>query len=113
MSTIYHIAIASDWAQAQRDGEYTISSRGRTLEEEGFIHASAAEWVAPVANLFYKGLPDLLVLVIDTAKVAAQIRYEQAPDLGASFPHVYGPLNLDAVVDIRPLAAAPDGEFAF
>jgi glutathione S-transferase len=113
MSAIYHIAIAADWAQAQRDGEYTISSRGRTLAEEGFIHASAAEWVAPVANLFYRGLPEVLVLVIDTDKVTAEIRYEPAPDLGASFPHIYGPLNLDAVVDIRPLAAGPDGQFSF
>lgn len=113
MSIIYHIAIASDWAQAQCDGEYTTSSRGRTLEEEGFIHASTAEWVAPVANLFYKGLPDLLVLVIDTDRVGPEVRYEQVADFGASFPHIYGPLNLDAVVDTRPLAAGPDSELSF
>jgi uncharacterized protein (DUF952 family) len=42
---IYHIAAAADWEQALRDGQYTISTRGRTLAEEGFIHAATAAQV--------------------------------------------------------------------
>ena len=57
---IYHIATAGDWDQARADGEYMTSTRGTTLAEQGFIHASTAEQVGPVANLFYQGLPDLL-----------------------------------------------------
>jgi uncharacterized protein (DUF952 family) len=110
---IYHIAIGSDWARAQRDGQYTMSTRGVTLEEQGFIHASTAEQVAAVANLFYRGLTDLLVLVIDTERVGPEIRYEQVPGSDAPFPHIYGALNVDAVVGTRPLAAGPDGGFAF
>ena len=113
MSIIYHVASAADWARAQRDGEYTTSTRGRTLDEEGFIHASAAEQVAPVANLFYKGLPGLIVLVIDPDRVRPEIRYERVPGSDAPFPHIYGPLNADAVVATRPLEAGPDGEFTF
>jgi uncharacterized protein (DUF952 family) len=113
MSIIYHVATAADWARAQRDGEYTTSTRGRTLGEEGFIHASTAGQVAPVANLFYKGEPDLVVLVIDTERVGSEIRYEQVPGWDAPFPHIYGPLNAAAVVDTRPLEADPDGEFSF
>jgi uncharacterized protein (DUF952 family) len=113
MSFIYHIATASDWAQARRDGEYTISTRGRTLAEEGYIHASTAAQVASVANVFYQDLPDLLVLVIDADRVGPEIRYEQVPGADAPFPHIYGPLNVDAVVDTRPLVAGPDGEFTF
>ena len=48
MSVIYHIALAADWEQALRDGRYTISTRGLTLAEQGFIHASGAHQVAPV-----------------------------------------------------------------
>jgi uncharacterized protein (DUF952 family) len=113
MTVIYHIATASDWAQAQQDGEYTTSTRGVTLSEQGFIHASAAEQVAPVANLFYQGLTDLLVLVIDTDRVGPEIRYDQVPGSAAPFPHIYGPLNIDAVVDTRQLAVGPDGAFTF
>ena len=54
VTLIYHIAEAADWEQAQRDGQYTMSTRGRTLAEEGFIHASTASQVALVANAFYR-----------------------------------------------------------
>ena len=74
MSVIYHIATAPDWEQARRDGQYTTSTRGRTLAEQGFIHGSTAGQVAPVANMIYKGDPDLLVLVIDTDRVGPEIQ---------------------------------------
>lgn len=112
-TVIYHIATASDWARAQRDGQYTTSTRDRTLAEEGFIHASAAEQVAPVANRYFRGLPDLLVLVIDPGRVGPEIRYELVPGSDAPYPHIYGPLNADAVVSTRPLEPGPGGEYAF
>ena len=110
---IYHIATASDWAQAQRDGQYTTSTRGRTLAEEGFIHASTAGQVALVANSFYQGEPDLLLLVIDADRVAEEIRYEPVPGQAQPYPHIYGPLNIDAVIRTRPFRPAPDGQFSF
>jgi uncharacterized protein (DUF952 family) len=114
VSLIYHIATSSDWARARREGEYTTSTIGRTLADEGFIHAAAAEQVAGVANTFYRGVrDDLLVLVIDASRVRPEIRYEAVPGADAPFPHIYGPLNADAVVATRPLAAGPDGEFSF
>jgi hypothetical protein len=66
---IYHIAAAADWERAVRDGQYTMSTRGLTLAEQGFIHASTAGQVALVANAFYRDVPDLLLLVIDTERV--------------------------------------------
>jgi uncharacterized protein (DUF952 family) len=114
VSWIYHIATRADWERARRDGEYTTSTAGRTLAEEGFIHASHAAQVAGVANMFYRGLPDdLVVLVIDTSRVRAPIRCEDVPGADAPFPHIYGPLNTDAVLAVRPLPAGPDGEFTF
>jgi len=110
---IYHIATASDWARAQAAGEYTTSTLGTTLAEEGFIHCSAAEQVAGVANMVYQGLPDLLVLVIDTGRVRPEIRLEQLPGSAEPFPHIYGPLNVDAVVETRRFEPGPDGRFSF
>ena len=110
---IYHIAMAADWARAQRDGQYTTSTRGRTLAEEGFIHASTAGQVAPVANAFYRGVPDLVVLVIDPGRVGPEIRYELVPGSDAPYPHIYGALNTGAVAGTRALEPGPDGEFTF
>jgi uncharacterized protein (DUF952 family) len=110
---IYHIAAAADWARAVRDGQYTMSTRGRTLAEEGFIHASTADQVALVANAFYQGEPDLVLLVIDPDLVGAEIRYEHVPGQADPYPHIYGPLNTDAVIQTRPCAPGPDGQFSF
>ena len=113
MTFIYHIAAAADWERAVRGGQYTMSTRGLTLAEQGFIHASTAGQVALVANAFYQGEPDLLLLVIDTDLVGPQVRYEDVPGQASPYPHIYGPLNLDAVVETRPFAPAPDGQFFF
>ena len=113
VTLIYHIAEAADWERARRDGQYTMSTPGRTLAEEGYIHASAAAQVAPVANAFCQGLPDLLLLVIDTERVGPELRYDRVPGQADPFPHIYGPLNLDAVVETRPFAPGPDGRFRF
>lgn len=110
---IYHIAVAADWARACQDGQYTMSTRGRTLAEEGFIHASAAGQVALVANTFYRGERDLLLLVIDAARVEEEIRYEPVPGQAQPYPHIYGPLNIDAVVQTRPFEPDSDGQFSF
>ena len=107
MTLIYHIAEAADWERAQRDGQYTMSTRGRTLAEEGFIHASTASQVALVANAFYQGEPDLLLLVIDTERVGPELRYEQVPGQPDPYPHIYGPLNLDAILETRPFPPGP------
>ena len=73
-----------------------------TLAEQGYIHASTAEQVAGVASAYYRGVPDLLLLVIDPARVIPEIRYEPVPGQDQPYPHIYGPLNTDAVVEARP-----------
>jgi uncharacterized protein (DUF952 family) len=111
---IYHVAIRADWERARRDGEYTTSTLGRTLAEEGFIHAARATQVAEVANRYYSGVPDeLVVLVIEPARVRAPVRDEHVPGASEPFPHIYGPLNADAVLAARPFPLSPDGTFTF
>ena len=102
MTLIYHIAETADWEQARRDGQYTMSTRGRTLADEGFIHASTAAQVPLVAAEYYRDAPDLVLLVIDTERVGPELRFEQVPGQPDPYPHIYGPLNLDAVTETRP-----------
>jgi uncharacterized protein (DUF952 family) len=113
VTVIYHIASAADWEQAQVLGAYTTSTRGVTLAEQGFIHASTERQVTGVANSFYQGVPGLLVLVIDTGKLTAPLRYDDVPGADEPFPHIYGPLNADAVIGALDLAPGPDGTFSF
>ena len=106
MTLIYHIAETADWEQAQRDGQYMMSTRSRTLAEEGFIHASTAAQVPLVAAAYYRDAPDLVLLVIDPERVGSPIRYERVPGQPDPYPHIYGPLNLDAVLETRPFDPA-------
>jgi uncharacterized protein (DUF952 family) len=101
MSTpIFHLALAADWESALRLGEYAVSTRGRTLAEEGFIHASRADQWPGVRERFYADVSEpLVLLVIDPTRLAATVREEPVPGTAETFPHVYGPINLDAVVE--------------
>jgi uncharacterized protein (DUF952 family) len=111
--TIYHIALRSDWADAVAAGEYRVSTLGRTVEQEGFIHASTAAQVAGVANAFYTAAEDLLVLVIDPEKLTAPLRYDLVPGADEPFPHIYGPLNVDAVTGSVELRRDARGRYVF
>lgn len=113
MSVIYHIALAADWKQALASGQYTMSTRGLTLAEQGFIHASTASQVAGVANAFYQGAPGLVLLVIDAELLTAPLRYDEVPGSAEPFPHIYGPLNAGAVIETVPFPPGPDGAFSF
>src|ERR1700749_1882571 len=113
MDTLYHIANAPDWAQAQRDGEYRMSTRGRTLADEGYIHASTASQVLPVANAFYRDEPeDLLLLVLDPARMGAGTGREHVPGSADPFPHIYGPLPVRPVRQALPLPRDETGQFS-
>lgn len=96
METIYHITTKSEWQFAQQQGFYEAAS----LPIEGFIHCSKATQVAGVLERYYKGKTDLLKLVIDTGKLTNTLLYELAPSVNEDFPHIYGSINLDAVIDV-------------
>ena len=95
MKTIFHICPREDWEAAQQTGAYTAES----LESEGFIHCSKAEQIASVANAFYKGIESLVLLHIALDKLQVEVRWEEAG--GEVFPHIFGPINLDAVVEVE------------
>lgn len=105
MATIFHLALASDWAEAQASGSYTVSTRGRTLAEEGFIHASRGDQWPAVRERFYADITAPLVLLqIDTERLGVPVVEEPAePGATETFPHIYGPLPVAAVVKVVPL----------
>lgn len=107
---IFHIAEEADWLQARQAGEYRMSTRGRTLAEEGFIHASRLDQVPGVAEAFYADAGPLLLLHLDPARLTSPVRDDEVAP-GVVFPHIYGPINLDAVVATSPLARGADGSF--
>lgn len=97
---IFHLALPDDWANAFATGEYRMSTRGVTLEQEGFIHCSTRAQVEATANAFYGDVEQLVVLTIDPLTVPSPIRFEApAPDSPDLFPHIYGPLPIAAVLD--------------
>lgn len=107
MTLVFHIATRAAWEAAGAAGKY----RGDTLATEGFIHCSTQEQVVRVANALFPGRQDLVLLAIDAARVTAEVRYEDGGG-GEEFPHLYGPLNLDAVVGVFDFQPGADGRFA-
>lgn len=93
---IYHVVNLPRWEEAITLGYYEAPS----LTTEGFIHCSKKEQVEAVINRYYPGQTDLLILHIDEAKLGAVHIFELAPSVNEEFPHVFGRINLDAVVDI-------------
>ncbi|MBW4646158.1 MAG: DUF952 domain-containing protein [Goleter apudmare HA4340-LM2] len=106
MKTILHITHRQQWEQAKHLGSY----RGDTLDSEGFIHCSHANQIVKVANWFFKQNTGLVILCIDADQVKAEIRDEEA-EIGEFFPHIYGELNVDAVVEVIGFEPGEDGCF--
>jgi len=96
---IYHITTREEWERGKKKGYYTASS----LETEGFIHCSEERQVKGVLERYDLFKKDLLKLVIDPQKLNSELKYEMAPSVNENFPHVYGPINLDAVIDVQNL----------
>jgi uncharacterized protein (DUF952 family) len=95
---IYHITSAEEWKQALFNGFYEAAS----LKSEGFIHCSTESQVSGVLDRYFAGKENLLKLVIDTDKLTDDLKFERSPSINEDFPHVYGPINLDAVIGVLP-----------
>jgi glutathione S-transferase len=102
MAIAYHAALPHEWADAQAAGVYAMSTRGLTLEQEGFIHCSTREQVEGVANRFYADLEELSLLTVDLDRVGSDVRWEPpVPGADELYPHIYGPLPVSAVTAVR------------
>lgn len=110
MANVFHILPKEDWDKAKKLGVYKPES----LKLEGFIHCSKADQLQIVANSFFKGRKNLLILRIVEAKLKAKLVYEvpkEAPHSEKKFPHIYGELNLDSVDKVIDFPANANGKF--
>ena len=105
MAVIYHLTRNDAWALAQEAGEYEAPS----LAEEGFIHCSADEaQMLRVAQRLYPGETGLQVLDVDESRLRAGVKREPSRS-GEIYPHIYGRINLDAVLRVRDLGLNDGG----
>jgi uncharacterized protein (DUF952 family) len=107
MRRLYHLLPTSDWAK-QPTGPY----RAASLDSEGFIHCSNRDQVARVANLFYAAQGEMVVLSIAVELLTSPLRDDDI-GTGERFPHVYGPINREAIVDVKTLSRDAQGKWIF
>lgn len=99
MPVIYHVTTKSDWENALSAGQYEHIS----LLQEGFIHCSQEHQVAGVLQRYFAGQSNLVRLTIDTDKLKSNFVFDWSPSTADTFPHVYGPINTDAVIAVDSL----------
>ncbi len=110
---ILHITSRREWAEARERGEYIAPS----LRTEGFIHCSTENQVLHVANAFYAGRTDLVLLKLNEAQLKPELKWEPpagppAPGISVSdkFPHIFGPINLNAIASVLDFPPDPVSE---
>ncbi len=110
MRPLLHLTTAAEWLGAVDRGVYTAPS----LAENGFIHLSTVDQVHLPANALFPGRRDIVLLWIDPDRLSAPLRWEPGqptdPD-GVLFPHLYGPIEVQAFMTVGPYLPGPDGVF--
>lgn len=106
---IYHITTKNEWHSAPSDMPFQSAS----LESEGFIHCSTREQIPSVANRFYRGRTDLVLLHIDESQLKVPLRFENFEGGEEGYPHIYGPIPRAAIVVVVPFPPEQDGTFLF
>ena len=97
---IYHVTTLKEWEAAKIKNEY----KPVNFEQDGFIHCSVEKQIPGVLDRFYKGQTGLVKLKIEKEKVQRPVLFELAIDLDELFPHIYGALNLDSVVEVSNIS---------
>lgn len=104
---IFHITSRAQWDAAKALGAF----RAASLDRDRFIHCSTRDQLVEVANELFRGRSGLVLLCIDPTKLRSRVVYEDRYQSGKEYPHIYGELNLDAVVDVVGLEPKADGSF--
>ncbi len=106
---IYHITSKTEWQQALQKGQYLPLDYAK----DGFIHTSFREQVLKTASKFYAGKRELVLLKIDSEKITDPIKVENLDGGTEKFPHIYGPLPVNAVQMTSDFTFTSDGVFTF
>jgi uncharacterized protein (DUF952 family) len=111
MPIIFHIAPREAW-ESRADQSAAGYYRPEMFPVDGFVHCSTREQVVEVADIRFRGQRGLVLLCIDTDKVTADIRYENFEGGRKLFPHIYGEINTNAVVQVAEFEPGVDGYFS-
>jgi uncharacterized protein (DUF952 family) len=95
-SVIYHLTTVEEWEDAQDKGSYEPPS----FQREGFIHCCTEAQLASIRERHFQGQENLVKLAIDPSLLKERLQHDRDEQLQQEFPHIYGPLNLDAVTQI-------------
>ncbi len=104
---IFHICPVTDWIDAMKAGVYAPQG----LDTEGFIHCSTIDQLVQSANLHFCNHNELVVLCIKKDKLDPPVKYEFSTTRKESFPHIYGPINLSAVVNVIDMEKGRNDKF--
>lgn len=104
---LFHLTTKENWNEHKQSGNYEPES----LDSEGFIHCSSGSQVEDTANRLFAGQDQILLLVIDASMIREDIKYEKDEETGEKFPHIYGPISVNAVIDKIEVRAEDDGQF--
>ncbi len=99
MSVIYHITAVSEWREAQQKGYY----ESEALKSQGFIPCCEEHQIPDILKRYFSHKTALIKLCIETAKLSSRLIYNWSNTIEDTFPHIYGPVNLDAIIDATPL----------
>lgn len=116
VTILYHVTTKREWNEALMVGQYKRSTRGKSFDEVGFIHASLSGQVAQVAEFVYRDCnEELVLLVMDLDRLTADgliVRFEDGGN-GELYPHIYSPLLCRLVEEVRPAGFDEQGRFVF
>ncbi|HQW81113.1 MAG: DUF952 domain-containing protein [Rhodanobacteraceae bacterium] len=96
-SILFHFAARRDWADAQAVDEY----RSPSLATEGFIHCATRTQIPGVIQRHLQGRTDLVRLTLDATRLEPWLRYEWSETSGDDYPHVHGPIPMNAVISVE------------
>lgn len=103
MPIIYHVTTQKAWEKALQKKQYVAAS----LADEGFIHCSQAAQVPGVLQRYYAGKTNLVLLTIQTDLLESPFVFEWSPSTADTYPHIYGPINTNAVITVTDISATP------
>ena len=92
---IYKLILSAEWQTARKEGIY----EGSALDQaDGYMHCSTHDQIQGTLDKFFTGQTDVILLSIDTDKIKQHLKWEKSPRSGRIFPHIYGPLPINAVI---------------
>lgn len=107
---LYHLTLRQEWDRALREGVFRSSTLGLALADVGYVHCCFARQLPLVARAHFGGVREPLVLLtIDRSRLSVRVTVEPAAGTDEVFPHIYGPVDLGAVVEVTPVPRDPDG----